>query len=636
MTNCLRLCILVLTLVIGLGKSGYAQLRIIDYNTAGITNSSAMTTVLQAMNNEMVNGVAKPIDAMILQELSGGDIATMTTILNSFGVGTYVASNVGSTTGAGGVGLVYRTESLDLVAQSQVVDTSSSGAARGVMRFTLRPDGYGDEANFYIYGSHYKSSDSTSDANRRNVEAAAIRANSDALGDGAHIIYAGDFNIYRSSEPMWATLTGAGNGQAFDPVNQVGSWHDGSSFISVHTQNPAGSGFVGGGMDDRFDWQMVTGEMLGNEGMSLLTGSYHAFGNNGTHTMNGHINTGTGAAAAVLNALGSASDHLPVMAQYQVPAKMSVAVTDVPSRVLVGTSLNATVNVANSAGDGEVVVTLLGADELDYSVTGTGAASGSVNGIDSAFGGSNDHAFSLDTSMAGAKTASFTTQATSPQVPNPTSLIDRSYSVLDHASPSFDGASEIASLMYDFGSVVAGSAFPEFSFDLFNFGVLPEFTADLDFDGVLSSGDANVLTTNLDIAAGMISLVAGESQSFLAMLDTATPGDFSATYTLSFSDEDLAGAVSKALTLTLIGEVLPGGLDGDFNKDGFVDAADYTVWRDGLGTTYTPEDYDVWRMHFGESTAPTAGAAVPEASAAILVATALFSVGIIRRVRVGR
>ncbi|MEX0611587.1 MAG: hypothetical protein WD738_19310 [Pirellulales bacterium] len=46
---------------------------------------------------------------------------------------------------------------------------------------------------------------------------------------------------------------------------------------------------------------------------------------------------------------------------------------------------------------------------------------------------------------------------------------------------------------------------------------------------------------------------------------------------------------------------LPIGLPGDFNFDGTVDAADYVVWRKGLGTTHTPGDYDIWRAHFGET-----------------------------------
>ena len=40
-------------------------------------------------------------------------------------------------------------------------------------------------------------------------------------------------------------------------------------------------------------------------------------------------------------------------------------------------------------------------------------------------------------------------------------------------------------------------------------------------------------------------------------------------------------------------------LAGDYNNDGVVDAADYTVWRDGLGTTFTEDDYDTWADHFG-------------------------------------
>lgn len=67
-------------------------------------------------------------------------------------------------------------------------------------------------------------------------------------------------------------------------------------------------------------------------------------------------------------------------------------------------------------------------------------------------------------------------------------------------------------------------------------------------------------------------------------------------------------------------------LPGDFNDDGIVDAADYTVWRDGLGTTYTNADYDTWRAHFGQSINSSASGAtdrhgaVPEpASIALLM-----------------
>ncbi len=72
-------------------------------------------------------------------------------------------------------------------------------------------------------------------------------------------------------------------------------------------------------------------------------------------------------------------------------------------------------------------------------------------------------------------------------------------------------------------------------------------------------------------------------------------------------------------------------LQGDFNDDGTVDAADYTVWRDNLGAAdesainYAGDglggidaaDYAVWRSHFGASLSAAAAAQqspVPEPS----------------------
>jgi hypothetical protein len=57
------------------------------------------------------------------------------------------------------------------------------------------------------------------------------------------------------------------------------------------------------------------------------------------------------------------------------------------------------------------------------------------------------------------------------------------------------------------------------------------------------------------------------------------------------------------------------GIPGDFNHNGIVDAADYVVWRKGLGTTYTQSDFDVWRAHFGQNAGSGAAGlntAVPE------------------------
>jgi endoglucanase len=83
-------------------------------------------------------------------------------------------------------------------------------------------------------------------------------------------------------------------------------------------------------------------------------------------------------------------------------------------------------------------------------------------------------------------------------------------------------------------------------------------------------------------------------------------------------------------------------LDGDFNFDGIVNAADYTVWRNSLGQTgagldadsnfdgvVDEGDYDAWKTHFGDSSGAdgTASAAVPEPSAMILVVASSLTLG---------
>jgi hypothetical protein len=59
-------------------------------------------------------------------------------------------------------------------------------------------------------------------------------------------------------------------------------------------------------------------------------------------------------------------------------------------------------------------------------------------------------------------------------------------------------------------------------------------------------------------------------------------------------------------------------LPGDYTADGIVDAADYIAWRKGLGTTYTKNDYDVWRANFGRTASGGASASVPEPSTAAI------------------
>jgi T5SS/PEP-CTERM-associated repeat protein len=84
-------------------------------------------------------------------------------------------------------------------------------------------------------------------------------------------------------------------------------------------------------------------------------------------------------------------------------------------------------------------------------------------------------------------------------------------------------------------------------------------------------------------------------------------------------------------------------LPGDYNQNGTVDAADYTLWRKNLGSgTALPnddtpgvgqDDYTRWRTHFGQTVGSGLGAIdhVPEPATTFLVNLAVVSVSLRRR-----
>jgi beta-glucanase (GH16 family) len=83
------------------------------------------------------------------------------------------------------------------------------------------------------------------------------------------------------------------------------------------------------------------------------------------------------------------------------------------------------------------------------------------------------------------------------------------------------------------------------------------------------------------------------------------------------------------------------GKPGDFNGNGAVDAADYVTWRQGAGSIYGGDDFEVWRSHFGEvggegtgeAGRSTSEIAVAEPVASVVVWVALCGVGMGLRLR---
>lgn len=221
-------------------------------------------------------------------------------------------------------------------------------------------------------------------------------------------------------------------------------------------------------------------------------------------------------------------------------------------------------------------------------------------------------------------------------------IINVSLAVLDHATPSFSGSSVEDMLTLDFGQVNLGDP-SDMSFSLFNLENSAGFTAGLELNSISSSGDASVLSTDLVPFGGGSALAAGDSSSFSATFDTSAEGFFSATYTLSFSDEDLPGANALGdLSLVLTGEVIAATENADFDESDLVDGLDLLIWQTGFGNGTTlgtgdansdelvnAEDLTIWQDQYGtDPNSLSSVQAIPEPSSVWMAALGLlYAVG---------
>jgi len=304
-------------------------------------------------------------------------------------------------------------------------------------------------------------------------------------------------------------------------------------------------------------------------------------------------------------------------------------------RVLVGAPVPASQAVTlNKAGN----------DGTYFEVATTGLATSSVLGNYNAFRTGAADSTTLDiglntsTASAGLQSGSVTIDnldvttagGTGRGSDDADDVVHVALSVLDHANPSFAAGSDLDSLVYDFGAIPMGSSAATFDFDLFNLESAASFTAGLDFDGVTTNGDVATLIVDLDRFDGPGTLEAGASANLTASFDTSVAGDFSAVYTLNFSDEDLPGASGlESLELTLLGRIDEVVADSaDFDQDEDVDGIDFLTWQRGLGsgTADTNDDLlvdqldlDIWQSQYGSDSQLVSAISIPEPTTLFLL-----------------
>lgn len=259
-----------------------------------------------------------------LQDQIGADLI-LNQSLNVTDDNYAAASFVFNTSGSGGTInqlLYYNTDKFSLEL-TDIVQTS----LRDINRYQLKAltdQVQTDPILIEFFVAHFKASQGDSNEQIRFDMALDftnyINTN---LSSSTNVIFAGDFNFYTANESGFQQLfIGNTNIPMNDPINQLGDWHTNSSFSAAHTQstrvsnNPINDYGVGGGLDDRFDFMFLSGNLLNStHEVSYVNGSYQTYGNNG-NCYNEDINDDscTGIYSQnTRNLLWNMSEHLPLV-----------------------------------------------------------------------------------------------------------------------------------------------------------------------------------------------------------------------------------------------------------------------------------------------------------------------------------
>ena len=560
-----------------------ANFRVVQWNVARLFgDTAAIQEVFEALEADDKPGYASAPHLYIFQEAREEDVAILQTLIDAahsshdYVLATFTTSS--SEDGSGGAqALFYRSDMVsELTFGHKDIYTE---AGRRTDRWMLRITGY--PFDLFVYSSHLKAGQGFDDDRLTGVE--AIRSDSDSLPAGSKIIYVGDYNFYSNSESGYQELLAAGNGRAVDPLG-TSNW-TGSSNAWKHTQSPrlstAGS-LVGGGMDDRFDQHLTTPGL--QDGSGLAIHNYRALGNDGNH-YNTSINAGNNTyypgqlarSNALADAIYDASDHIPVVVDYQLPALVSTFVQDDQGVVIQGADVLISVLVTNAAEGGRV-------DSCPVFIEG---GSG-VYGDDTLFDVPRYPDFDtvnllLDTTTVGDILGTVRIEPLGEDM-NAGYEVSTVAVVIGHAQPSFSGVAleETKNVPLDY---LASDVPQQLVVPLHNYGYTSN-QARLDYDSV-EGLPAGVTVTGTP--AGSISGTPGNLE---LQIDPAAfgVGTHPVDLQIILSDEDLPGAIGYQLGLQLEIEISSDeDRPGDLNGDGSVNGEDLALL---LGAWNTAE-YDL-------------------------------------------
>lgn len=246
-------------------------------------------------------------------------------IENSAG-GEIAEGNVGGGTGMmclgfkGGTGTASRVIEINDTSYTVGVLVQSNFGAKKNLTIAGVPVGSPSAEVLHTYVTHLKSSPGPTNEQLRLVMAETLMDHVSLLPPESNIIVAGDFNVYNSTEPAYELLLSANEANTLrDPIDMPGWGDDEFPNKEIYTQstrlNSLSDG-SGGGLDDRFDFVLLSDQLMNPEAkITYQEESYKALGNNGTCYNQDLLDCTTedNIPFDLLRALYYMSDHLPII-----------------------------------------------------------------------------------------------------------------------------------------------------------------------------------------------------------------------------------------------------------------------------------------------------------------------------------
>jgi endonuclease/exonuclease/phosphatase family metal-dependent hydrolase len=190
----------------------------------------------------------------------------------------------------------------------------------------------GDTAFIVCVVAHLKAGNTSGDANARKIMAENTLRFLETRFSTENVLFMGDFNYYTGTEPGFQIMLNYANANMrfLDPIGQSGEWNNNSFYAGIHTQSTQSSSTgckAGGGMDDRFDFILISDEVrFGTNNVRYVQESYNAVGQDGLR-FNGSINgppQNMAVSQQIADALFNVSDHLPIALKLRVDKLLDV------------------------------------------------------------------------------------------------------------------------------------------------------------------------------------------------------------------------------------------------------------------------------------------------------------------------